>query len=1151
MKNNKIGLVSNIEITNFQAIFEAMPGSFIVVKPDEPDFTVLAVSDELLQLTATRRAEVIGKSIFTAYPENPLATTATGPSNLRVSLEKVARYKQPDQMPVIRYDVKNAVGIFEERYWRASSKPVFNKEGKVVYILITTADVTDTVKAEKAQNSLSELEKIHHLFMEAPVAICMVKGPDYIVELVNDGMLQFLGRTSAMINKPLIESLPEAGLQGLIAILDNVSKTGQSFYTSGFPAQILINDVREQRYFNLIFKPYYDGPTDNEVSRIFCVASNVTEEVLARKKAEQVSDALHFRNALFEAQNQATPDGVLIVDANGKMLLHNKRFAEIWKMPQEVLDNKDDAAAIQHSAGIVADPQHFVNSIQNLYSNKTEISREEILFKDGRVVERNGNPIVGENGIYYGWAWYFRDITERIKQEQKFRNVVEQASDLIVIYKGEDLVVEVANKALLDLWQIEADALNRPFGEIKPEMYEQGFIDMLKRVLHTGEPVYGYETPAVFKRESGIEETRYFNFSFLPYKEVDGTITGVLNIAMDVTEHMGMKQKLVERESLLRNMVEQAPVAIALTRGEDMVMESVNAPMLKIMGNKSKEEVLGKKVIELLPELADQTVVRIVKNVLITGEAFKGEEVAVNVVIDGKLKQYYFDLSYTPVLEDGTIVSVLHVAIDVTERVLARKRLEESERNLRNVILKAPVAMGLVRGPEHVVEIANDRMFEIWGRKEDEVLNKPVFEALPEARNQGFEDILNKVYTTGESFTGFGIPMILHRNGRAETIYVNVAYEAFRGADGTIAGIMSVTVEVTELVMAIKKIEEAEARARLAVEAAEQGTYEINLLTNEVFASPRMAAIFGVEQAASRDRYITAIFPEDQNVRKEAYKKAYQTGRLTYEGRVVHKDMSVHWIRINGKVFFDNQNKPVTILGVVQDITIEKEIERQKDDFISIVSHELKTPITSLKAYAQILTRKYSLLQDQESTGMLNKMNDQVNRLNYIVQDLLDVSRIESNRILFRIAEFDFHELIAQTVEEVQRTTETHKIIIETNERVIVHADRERTSQVLINLLTNAISYSPNGSDVIVANYCNEEEVVCSVKDVGSGIEKEKQARIFERFFRATDVNRYNGGLGLGLYISAEIIKRQNGRIWVESAPGKGSTFYFTVPLKH
>jgi len=213
-----------------------------------------------------------------------------------------------------------------------------------------------------------------------------------------------------------------------------------------------------------------------------------------------------------------------------------------------------------------------------------------------------------------------------------------------------------------------------------------------------------------------------------------------------------------------------------------------------------------------------------------------------------------------------------------------------------------------------------------------------------------------------------------------------------------------------------------------------------------------------------------------------------------------------------------------------------------------MVSHELRTPITSLKGYAQILVRKYALLQDKESNNMLVRMNDQVQRLNYIVKDLLDVTRIEGNQIMLRKDEFNFSELITQTVEELQRNTETHHIVIESNQQIILHADKERTSQVLINLLSNAIAYSPNGSDIIVSACQENEKIICSVKDFGRGIHKDKQTKIFERFYRATDKSKYNAGLGLGLYISSQIMKRQDGKLWVESEPDKGATFYFSFP---
>lgn len=133
----------------FQMLFEALPGNFLVLQPNAPDYTVLAVSDELLRITAKKRQDVVGKSVFEVYPENPDAITATGPSAFRSSLESALQYKKPDQMPVIRYDVHNAEGIFEDRFWSASSKPVLNKEGEVVYIIHSTIDVTDQIRAEK------------------------------------------------------------------------------------------------------------------------------------------------------------------------------------------------------------------------------------------------------------------------------------------------------------------------------------------------------------------------------------------------------------------------------------------------------------------------------------------------------------------------------------------------------------------------------------------------------------------------------------------------------------------------------------------------------------------------------------------------------------------------------------------------------------------------------------------------------------------------------------------------------------------------------------------------------------------------------------------------------------------------------------------
>ncbi|MEO8854970.1 MAG: HAMP domain-containing sensor histidine kinase, partial [Ginsengibacter sp.] len=176
-------------------------------------------------------------------------------------------------------------------------------------------------------------------------------------------------------------------------------------------------------------------------------------------------------------------------------------------------------------------------------------------------------------------------------------------------------------------------------------------------------------------------------------------------------------------------------------------------------------------------------------------------------------------------------------------------------------------------------------------------------------------------------------------------------------------------------------------------------------------------------------------------------------------------------------------------------------------------------------------------------------MNLQINRLNYIIQDLLDVTRIEANKIRFRRDFFNFSNLVKEIVDEVQMTKQSHQIEMAHSETANIYADKERTSQVLTNLLTNAIRYSPNADKVIVSTKVLDDYVICSVQDFGSGIEREKQSKIFERFYQVVEVNRSNAGFGLGLYIASQIVQRQNGKMWVESEAGKGSTFYFSLPI--
>lgn len=239
----------------------------------------------------------------------------------------------------------------------------------------------------------------------------------------------------------------------------------------------------------------------------------------------------------------------------------------------------------------------------------------------------------------------------------------------------------------------------------------------------------------------------------------------------------------------------------------------------------------------------------------------------------------------------------------------------------------------------------------------------------------------------------------------------------------------------------------------------------------------------------------------------------------------------------------------ITILSV--DITDRKRAEQQKDDFISIASHELKTPLTSLRAFMQLLQKEYSEQTNGKINYLLDRALKQTDKLSELVNDLLDVSRIESGKLQFRKITFDFDTLIKEVVAEILLTNKNSEIYISGTVKQVVYADRDRISQVIINLLTNAIKHSESKSKIIIGVSKLKKEILVKVQDYGVGIPKEMQEKIFHRFFRADmGKNTIVPGLGLGLYISSEIIKRQGGKLWVESVVGKGSTFYFNLPIR-
>lgn len=235
---------------------------------------------------------------------------------------------------------------------------------------------------------------------------------------------------------------------------------------------------------------------------------------------------------------------------------------------------------------------------------------------------------------------------------------------------------------------------------------------------------------------------------------------------------------------------------------------------------------------------------------------------------------------------------------------------------------------------------------------------------------------------------------------------------------------------------------------------------------------------------------------------------------------------------------------------IFRDTTKEKIIEQSKNEFISIASHELKTPLTSVIAFSQILEKRLKIKKDSLDLYFIRSINDQLKKIKKLIEDLLNISRMESGMFVLQKIIYPLDTLVENTINDLHYTIQTHTLIKIGKSKRLVSMDTDKINQVLINLISNAVKYSPNADKIIIRIREKGKDVIISVQDFGIGIPKKDQTKIFKRFYRTTTSQDSKiSGFGLGLYICAEIIKNHKGKIWVESIPGKSSTFSFSLPI--
>ncbi len=359
---------------------------------------------------------------------------------------------------------------------------------------------------------------------------------------------------------------------------------------------------------------------------------------------------------------------------------------------------------------------------------------------------------------------------------------------------------------MIEIYGKEKKILQRPLVEVLLELGSQGFIDLLNDVVTTGKPYHGYESPLKVI-ENGLEKIKYYNFVYQRYYEADSRKpTGVLLFANEVTERVDFKKNLQESEQRIRSLVESAPFPIGVYIGREMKIELANQAILDAWGKGN--DVIGKLYADILPELDNQEIFTQIQSVFSTGIPFHAKNQCIDLLVDGKIQTYYFNYSFMPLRNsNGKVYGVMNTAADVSDLNFAKHKIEESEAQLRSLVMSAPIEICIVKGNPLMVEIANDSFLEVVGKRREAFEYTPCWEVLPEAAAY-YAPILENVLRTGIMFRGDDHEVMLIRNGKEEIVYVNFVYDPVKEADGTVSKVMIVVIEVTEQVIARRKIEE-------------------------------------------------------------------------------------------------------------------------------------------------------------------------------------------------------------------------------------------------------------------------------------------------------------------------------------------------------
>lgn len=483
------------------------------------------------------------------------------------------------------------------------------------------------------------------------------------------------------------------------------------------------------------------------------------------------------------------------------------------------------------------------------------------------------------------------------------------------------------------------------------------------------------------------------------------------------------------------------------------------------------------------------------------------------------------------------------------ELVIARDKIEEGQVAFRLAVNAANFGTWFIHSITREF-VTDARLKELFGYGPEQSLSieQALAQITEEYRPYVATKLENAIYNNGDYDVTYSVIGLNDNRLRWLRAIGNLKVDPF----GAFSAFTGVVMDITEQYQAAAEIKRAEENLRIAIEAAGLGTFRISTADRIFISSPKLKQFFGFGpyEELSYDAAINQIHPDYRQEVINMVEATFTKGsQFDIEYPIIgYHDDKVRWVRGIGEMQQSDGKKFFT--GILHEITEKKMDEIRKSDFIGMVSHELKTPLTSMKGYIQMLLMKMKKRDDDFAIAALDKANNQVAKMTNMINGFLNISRLESGKIHIDRQIFDLALLIKETEEETLTTIFSHEIIFAPVETTFVNADRDKIGQVIHNLISNAVKYATQGTLINIACITVNGSAQVSVKDQGMGIKPDDIDKIFDRYYRVEAGHMYSiSGFGIGLYLCAEITHRHQGEIWVESEFGKGSTFTFSLPL--